>query len=92
MVVRILPLNTMNLLALNSYQSCDALVERFTQNLQGQGFALTSPEESISLQIHLRQLLLKDILNSDVPYLTEFQNMLYYGMPKDGNIIGRRNG
>ncbi|NGX43286.1 MAG: hypothetical protein K940chlam7_01581 [Chlamydiae bacterium] len=84
LVIRILLLNTLNLLALGSYNTCELLTLKCIENLDNQGFILTTPKKE------LKQLLLKDILNSDVPYLTEFQNMLYFGMPYQRNIIGRK--
>ncbi len=84
LAIRILPLNTINLLSLNFYDSCERLAGKCMESLDRQGFILTVSKEE------LKQLLLRDILSSDVPYLTEFQTMLYCGMPYQKNVIGRK--
>lgn len=37
----------------------------------------------------LEDLILGDIINSDIPFLTEFEGKLYYGVPESGKLIGK---
>ena len=38
----------------------------------------------------LMQAFFKDVLNGDVPFFTEKNNTLYYGLSTDGLSIGKR--
>ncbi len=84
LIIRILPLGTQDLLVFGStHKTNEDLTTRSTQNLGSQGYTIFQEEL-------LKKLLLKDILNSDVPYLTELQKVLYYGLPSQGVRIGER--
>ena len=39
----------------------------------------------------LEDLILEDIINRDVPFLTEYKGVLYYGFPEGGQSIGEKN-
>ncbi len=84
LVVRVLPLGTQELLTYAAtHKTNEDLTSRSTENLGNQGYETFSRER-------LKRFLLKDTLNSDVPYLTELRKVLYYGLPHQGIEIGRR--
>ena len=87
MPIRYLPVKT-NILALlfHDYSSIDTLVNKINEGLTSDQVQVTMPLEELKIYV------LISILNSDIPYFTEYLGKVYYGFPRDGLVIGNIKG
>ncbi len=87
--VRHVLVNTGQLVLLNYYDNTrDAAVEMaklIEKALNSRGYVTSENQKII-----IRNQVYIDLLNGDVPYFTELENIVYYGYPKEGYKIGRK--
>jgi hypothetical protein len=83
--VRFVPIPTSHFLAgLTRCDSFISLASFVEQSLQRKNFTLCVQQDE------LEWLVLNDFLHNDVPYLTEYQSKIYYGLSSEGKVIARR--
>ena len=81
---RYLPCKTMILAgAITSYRGGEILAPKIIERCIADGYIMNA-------QVNLEEKILLDVLNRDVPYFTEWEGKLYYGLPTSGIIIGER--
>lgn len=84
-ISRYLPLSTHVMAGLiGSYSSTEKLASLISKQMEKDGFVI------VKKQFELEALLLRSVLNQDVPYFTELNNTIYYGMPTEGQEIAKR--
>ncbi len=82
---RYLPLGTQAMAGLiTDYKSIDDLLGQLVDQFLSDKFLV------VLQSTQLKRLLIKSVLNHDIPYFTEWHGILYYGLPGEGNMIARK--
>lgn len=81
---RYLPLNTQLMAVLiGDFRDCETLAKKLMDQFEA---------DKLQIQIKLsglKDLLFRSFLSHDVPYFTNFNGIIYYGLPKDGHVIAK---
>lgn len=84
---RYLPLSTHVMAGLiGDYRSCEKLTTMLLTQFERDKFSIIMRPQD------LQRLILISILNRDVPYFAELNNVLYYGLPGEGQVLAKKRG